>query len=103
MSKDCLESTLDNTLSICFLYENWMVRFFQRTPRSIFLSNLVPISFLSYFNSLLKPCFIFIFSGALCWIMMKKGGSRQDTMSLSSINGEGSREPPVGKICLEVT
>jgi hypothetical protein len=34
---------------------------------------------------------------------MKKDGSRQGTMSLNSINGDGSREPPVGKICLEVT
>jgi hypothetical protein len=37
MSKNCLELTLDNILSICFLYENRMVRFFQRTPKSIFL------------------------------------------------------------------
>jgi hypothetical protein len=35
--------------------------------------------------------------------MRKKGGSRQGTMSLNSINEEGSREPLVGKICLEVT
>jgi hypothetical protein len=37
MSKNCLELTLDNILSICFLCENRMVQFFQRTPKSISL------------------------------------------------------------------
>jgi hypothetical protein len=41
--------------------------------------------------------------GALCQTMRKKGGSRQGTMSLNSINEEGSKAPPVSKICLEVT
>jgi hypothetical protein len=92
MSKNCLESTLDNILSTCFLCENWMVRF-GKPDGPVFLG-----PFLSFFNSLLKPCFIFVLSGALCWTMKKKGGSRQGMMSLNSINEEGSREPPVGKM-----
>jgi hypothetical protein len=45
--------------------ENRMIRFFQRTPISVFLSNLAPIALLSCFNCLLSFISILSFSGDL--------------------------------------
>jgi hypothetical protein len=57
MSKNCLESTLDNILSIGFLCENRMVRFFQRTLKSISLIQSCSYTLLILFRQSPKALF----------------------------------------------
>jgi hypothetical protein len=57
MSKNCLELTLDNILSICFLCENRMVQFFQRTPKSISLIQSCSYTLLILFQQSSKALF----------------------------------------------
>jgi hypothetical protein len=75
MSKNCLESTLDNILSIGFLFENWTIRF-EKSDDSVFSENsyiyLFDLIFSIIFQLSPKLHFYSILSGAACQTMKKE-------------------------------